>query len=88
MGGVSKNLQFWLNGEKRTHTLSPKPLSNFPSGKEQCVKRAGPSETLLDYLRDQQGLTGCKLSCGIGECGSCMVEISPRPGESKYKYEI
>ena len=44
------------------------------------MKKAGASETLLDYLRDQ-GLTGCKRSCGIGECGSCTVVVSHRQGE-------
>ena len=49
-------------------------------GEEQCVKNARASETLLDYLRDQ-GLTGCKRSCGIGECGSCTVVVNHRQGE-------
>ena len=44
------------------------------------MKKAGASETLLDYLRDH-GLTGCKRSCGIGECGSCTVVVSHRQGE-------
>ena len=35
-----------------------------------------PQDTpLLWVLREQLGLTGTKYSCGIGECGSCMVHV-------------
>ena len=44
------------------------------------MKKTKASETLLDYLR-AHGLTGCKLSCGIGECGSCTVVVSHKQGE-------
>ena len=44
------------------------------------MKKSGASENLLDYLRDQ-GLTGCKRSCGIGECGSCTVVVRYREEE-------
>lgn len=30
---------------------------------------------LLWVLRDELGLTGVKYSCGIAECGACMVHI-------------
>jgi aerobic-type carbon monoxide dehydrogenase small subunit (CoxS/CutS family) len=36
---------------------------------------ADPSEPLLWVLRDRLGLTGTKFSCGIGECGCCMVHV-------------
>lgn len=32
-------------------------------------------ENLLDVLRDHLGLTGTRFSCGIGNCGACMVQI-------------
>jgi len=34
-----------------------------------------PSETLLDVLRDELGLTGTKYGCGEGRCGACMVLV-------------
>ncbi len=32
-----------------------------------------PSLTLLELLRDKIGLTGTKLSCGVGACGACTI---------------
>lgn len=37
------------------------------------------SMTLIDFLRKKMGLTGTKLSCGEGECGSCTVIVNNKP---------
>ena len=39
---------------------------------------ACPSQTLLDVLRDDLGLTGTKRSCGTGTCGMCTVIIDKK----------
>jgi carbon-monoxide dehydrogenase small subunit len=38
-----------------------------------------PNATLAEVLRDQIGLTGTKVSCGTGECGTCTVLMDGRP---------
>lgn len=38
-----------------------------------------PSDTLLDVLREQLGVTGPKRGCDSGDCGTCTVLIN---GES------
>ena len=34
---------------------------------------ADPEASLADVLRGQLGLTGTKVGCGKGQCGSCSV---------------
>lgn len=38
-----------------------------------------PNTTLAEVIRDQVGLTGTKVACGTGECGTCTVLINGRP---------
>lgn len=33
---------------------------------------------LIDVLRDQLGLTGAKMACGMGACGACTVLVDGR----------
>lgn len=35
-----------------------------------------PRTTLLDYLRDECGLTGTKKGCDHGQCGACTVLVN------------
>ena len=37
-----------------------------------------PSQTMLDVLRDQLGLTGSKEGCGSGDCGACSIMLDDR----------
>ncbi len=38
-----------------------------------------PSDTLLDVLREQLGVTGPKRGCDSGDCGTCTVLINGEP---------
>ena len=40
------------------------------------------TRTLLEFLRDDLGLTGTKEGCGKGECGACTVLVGGRPVNS------
>ncbi|PGZ95192.1 xanthine dehydrogenase subunit E [Bacillus pseudomycoides] len=35
-----------------------------------------PLRRLIDILREDLGLTGTKISCGIGRCGACIVLVN------------
>lgn len=39
-------------------------------------------ELLVEYLRDDLGLTGTKVGCDTGQCGSCVVRVDGRSVKS------
>lgn len=41
-----------------------------------------PDTMLVDFLRDNLGLTGTKIACREGECGSCTVLLDGMPVNS------
>ncbi len=41
-----------------------------------------PNETLVEVLRDRLQLTGTKMGCGEGACGTCTVLVEGRPVRS------
>jgi carbon-monoxide dehydrogenase small subunit len=51
------------------------------NGKEVHVQ-VPPNMTLLEFLREELGLTGTKCGCEIGECGACTVLMDGRPVNS------
>jgi aerobic-type carbon monoxide dehydrogenase small subunit (CoxS/CutS family) len=38
-----------------------------------------PDRPLLDVLREDLGLCGCKFGCGERQCGACTVLVNGRP---------
>ena len=40
-----------------------------------CTGDVEPRLLLVDYLRDSLGLTGTKVGCDTGQCGSCTVMV-------------
>jgi aerobic carbon-monoxide dehydrogenase small subunit len=41
-----------------------------------------PNRTLLQFLREDMGLTGAKHGCGLGDCGACTVILDGKPVNS------
>lgn len=56
----------------------PRPLAFRLNGADVSVL-VSPSTTLLGLLRDEIGLTGTKVGCERGECGTCTVLLDDRP---------
>ena len=42
---------------------------------EKLAERVEPRQTLVDFLRDNLGLTGSHIGCEHGVCGACTVRI-------------
>jgi carbon-monoxide dehydrogenase small subunit len=38
-----------------------------------------PNRTLVQFLREDLGLTGTKHGCGLGDCGACTVILDGKP---------
>jgi carbon-monoxide dehydrogenase small subunit len=55
-----------------------KTISLKVNGSEHSVE-VEPRVTLLDFVRDQFGLTGAKLGCDIQVCGACTLLLNGKP---------
>ena len=54
----------------------------FTLNGEPRTIEVGPSDRLLDTLRNSLGLPGTKEGCGEGECGACTVLFDGLPANS------
>ena len=82
-GGKPRNGAPRISAGLRIHRrLSPSP--GTPSGKIRINGSlhglpVAANTTLLDFLREETGLTGTKCGCSIGECGACTVLLDGEP---------
>jgi carbon-monoxide dehydrogenase small subunit len=47
-----------------------------------------PRNSLADFLREREGLTGTNLGCEHGVCGACTLEIDGAPARSCIAYAV
>src|SRR5262245_44841467 len=74
--GSADKLKRWpvLNGV----LAMPQTIAFTVNGRQQSVT-TDPDRPLLDVLREDLGLTGCKFGCGEHQCGACTVLVNDRP---------
>lgn len=58
--------------------MSAKKKFTFTVNGDQQSVEAYSASRLLDVLREDLRLTGCKEGCGEGECGTCSVFLDDR----------
>jgi xanthine dehydrogenase small subunit len=56
------------------------------NGRDVVMPNVGASQTLLDFLRIEQRLTGTKEGCAEGDCGACSVLVG-RLSNGVLRYE-
>ena len=63
------------------------PLQFTLNGRKIEEHDSSPSLTVLDYLREHQGLHGTKEGCAEGDCGACTVVVLDRgaPGGPAFR---
>ena len=59
-------------------TNTKKRLTITVNGRPHALE-IEPNRTLLEFLRDDLGLTGTKEACDTGGCGACTVLLDGRP---------
>ena len=64
--------------KKSVKSSAPQDVTLNVNGKDHTVK-IEPRVTLLDTLRDDLNLTGCKDVCDTTNCGACTVLIDGKP---------
>jgi xanthine dehydrogenase small subunit len=60
-----------------------RPVQFWRAGRIESIPRPSPNQTLLEYLRSDEGAHACgtKEGCAEGDCGACTVVIAELQGK-------
>ena len=73
-----KESRFFIPIEKTIkHEQGEAIVTTINDEKRQFIE--GQNNTLISLIREQAKLTGTKLGCGEGECGSCTMHLNGLP---------
>ncbi len=63
-----------------TRRVSRMDITFLLNGETVELADVDPTATLLDWLREDRGLTGTKEGCNEGDCGACTVMVTDEGG--------
>lgn len=55
-------------------------VSFLLNGQPVSLRDVSPTQTLLNWLREERGLVGTKEGCNEGDCGACTVKVTDVDG--------
>ncbi len=59
----------------------------YLNGCHHQLSDTSPNQTVLEWLRTSQRLSGTKEGCGGGDCGACTVAIGSPDSEGRLRYQ-
>ncbi|CAN5259866.1 xanthine dehydrogenase small subunit [soil metagenome] len=57
------------------------PIRFYSRGEVRSIDGVSPTQTILEYLRDDLHCTGTKEGCAEGDCGACTVVVGELEGD-------
>ncbi|RIJ33194.1 xanthine dehydrogenase small subunit [Henriciella mobilis] len=57
-------------------------ISFVMNGRIRTLERVDPAQTVLEWLREEERLTGTKEGCAEGDCGACTVALGELAGDT------
>ncbi len=82
---ISPNIDLKKLPKNISDSIEGKVKLNIVVNGKNISKSIKPNTTLAEFIREELKLTGTKLVCNQGECGSCTVLVN---GEAVYSCHI